>query len=120
LELREIIADYEILARQGINLNKSYLEMLRICNELSFESNILGEEKDRIFKIIESMKHDQNIVIGRLLKLGKLIQTNTINIADQTVAGQFQLIAQDCQTIIDFTKSIDLVELYQDFTSLIY
>jgi hypothetical protein len=120
LELREVIADYEILARQGIKLNKSYLEMLNICNELNLNSDISVEEKDAIFKVIYSMQHDQNTTIEKILELYKYIQIKVVNVPDRIIVNQFQLIAQDCLTISSFIESIDLLELQQNFKNLIY
>jgi hypothetical protein len=120
LELREVIADYEILARQGIKLNKSYLEILKICNELSFISDISVEEKDAIFKVIDSMQDDRNKTIEKLLELYKYIQTKVVDVPDRIIVDRFQLIAQDCLTISSFVESIDLLELQQNFKNLIY
>jgi hypothetical protein len=118
LDLRDIMADYEILARQGLKLNQSYLEMLNTYNELNLAPDILIKVQDSIFQVISSMQTDRDIIIEKLSNLNKLIKENTIGLTDKSVVEKLQSIARDCQTIGDFVQSIDLVDLRQIFINL--
>lgn len=118
MDLRDIMADYEILARQGLKLNQSYLEMLNTYNELNLAPDILIKVQDSIFQVISSMQKDRDTIIEKLSNLNKSIKKNTIGVTDKSVVEKLQSIARDCQTIGDFVRSIDLVDLRQMFINL--
>lgn len=113
------MADYEILARQGLKLNQSYLEMLNTYNELNLAPDIFIKVQSSIFQVISSMQKDRGKIIEKLSNLNKSIQEIEIELTDKAAIAKFQSIADDCQTIGDFVRSIDLVDLQQMFVNLI-
>jgi hypothetical protein len=118
LDLRDIVTDYEILAKQGLKLNHSYLEMLDTYNELNLAPDILSKVQDSILQVIDSMQRDQEILIDKLSSLNQLIEHISKELSDRTNLEQLQKISHDIPIMIDFIKSIDLVDLRQMFINL--
>jgi hypothetical protein len=119
LDLRDIVTDYEILARQGLKLNQSYLEMLDTYNELNLAPDILSKVQDSILQVIDSMQSDREILIDKLSSLNQPIKHTSTLLSDRGDLEQLQKIGHDIPIMIDFIRSIDLVDLRQMFINLI-
>jgi hypothetical protein len=119
LDLRDIVTDYEILARQGLKLNQSYLEMLDTYNELNLAPDILSKVQDSILQVIDSMQSDREILIDKLSSLNQPIEHTSTLLSDRGDLEQLQKIGHDIPIMIDFIRSIDLVDLRQMFINLI-
>jgi hypothetical protein len=119
LDLRDIVTDYEILSKQGLKLNQSYLEMLNTYNELNLAPDFLSKVQDSIFQVIDSMQRDQEILINKLSSLNQAIEHTSKSLSDQSSLDQLQEVSHDIPIMIDFIKSIDLVDLRQMFINLI-
>lgn len=119
MDLRDIVTDYEILAKQGLKLNKSYLEMLDTYNELNLAPDFLSKVQDSIFQVIDSMQCDREILIEKLSSLNQPIEHTSKLLSDRADLEQLQKISHDIPIMIDFIKSIDLIDLRQMFINLI-
>jgi hypothetical protein len=64
-------------------------------------------------------KNDDSIRSSDRTSLNKSIQENTLKSTDRSGIEKLQSIADDCQIIGDFVRSIDLVDLLQIFVNLI-
>jgi ABC-type phosphate transport system auxiliary subunit len=118
LDLRDIVTDYEILAKQGLKLNKSYLEMIDTYNELNLAPDLLSKVQDSIFQVIDSMQRDREILIDKLSSLNQPIEHTSKSLIDRADLEQLQKISHDIPIMIDFIKSIDIVDLQQMFINL--
>ncbi len=118
MDLRDIVTDYEILAKQGLKLNKSYLEMLDTYNELNLAPDILSQVQDSIFQVIDSMKRDRQILIDKLSSLNQSVEHTSKLLSDRVDVEKLQKISHDIPIMINFIKSIDLVDLRQMFINL--
>jgi transcriptional accessory protein Tex/SPT6 len=119
LDLRDIVTDYEILSKQGLKLNQSYLEMLNTYNELNLAPDFLSKVQNAIFQVIDSMQRDREILIDNLSSLNQLIEHTSKSLSDRSDLDQLQKISHDIPIMINFIKSIDLVDLRQMFINLI-
>jgi hypothetical protein len=118
VDLRDLVTDYEILAKQGLKLNQSYLEMLNTYNELNLAPDLLSQVQDSILKVIDSMQRDRELTIEKLASLNGSIEHISKSLTARSDLGQFQKISHDLPIMIDFIKTIDLVDLRQMFIKL--
>jgi hypothetical protein len=90
LDLRDIVTDYEILSKQGLKLNQSYLEMLNTYNELNLAPDFLGKVQDSIFQVIDSMQRDREILIDKLSSLNQPIEYTSKSLGDRADLDRLQ------------------------------
>jgi hypothetical protein len=118
MDLRDLVTDYEMFAKQGLKLNQSYLEMINTYNDLNLAPDSLVKVQDSIFKVIESMQRDQKLLIGKLSRLTESIEPVFNSLSEQTELKKLEDIRHDIPIIIDFISSIDLIDLRQIFVDL--
>lgn len=118
MDLRDLVTDYEILVKQGLKLNQSYLEMIATYNELNFAPDFLTELYDSIIKIIDLMECDREILICKLTNLTKPIENISAELKDRSDLEQIQSISHDLPIMINFVKTIDLSDLRHLFINL--
>lgn len=122
LTVKNLVLSYETLANQGIKLNKSYLNLLKIYDELNLAPEFLSEleaSNNSPLKVIISMQNDKKDILNKFTHLAKLIEQAQVSFPKNPEAEQLQAIAHDSQVMKKFIFNIDLKDLYQMFSQLI-
>lgn len=119
--VKNLVLSYETLADKAIKLNRSYLSLLKIYEEINLTPDLLSElEKagSSPFKVISSMQQDQQTLQEKFTDLAKLIADAQLHFTSNPEAEQLTAIAHDCQVMKDFISSIDMADLQQMFVEL--
>lgn len=122
LTVKNLVLSYESLANQGIKLNKSYLNLLKIYDELNLApefSSELEASNNSPLKVIISMQSDKKAILNKFNHLTELIAQAQVSFRKNPEAEQLKAIAHDSQVMTKFIFNIDLKDLYQMFSQLI-
>ncbi|MEO1378472.1 MAG: hypothetical protein AAFW70_30255 [Cyanobacteria bacterium J06635_10] len=122
LTVKNLVLSYETLANESIKLNKSYLNLLKIYDELNLAPEFLSEleaSNNSPIKIIISMQNDKKAILNKFTLLNKLIEQAQVSFSKNPEAEQLKAIAHDSQVMKKFIFNIDLKDLYQMFSQLI-
>ena len=122
LTVKNLVLTYEVLANKAVKLNRSYLSLLKVYEQLNLEppSLLLELEKKGNLpkKVILSMQRDQQIIIDEFTQLAGLITNAQLDFTSNPEAEQLSAIAHDCQVMKEFISSIDLADLQKMFNKL--
>lgn len=122
LTVKNLVLSYETLANQGIKLNKSYLNLLKIYDELNLAPEFLSEleaSNNSPLKVIISMQSDKKAILDKFNHLTELIDQAQVSFSKNPEAEQLKAISHDSQVMKKFIFNIDLKDLYQMFSQLI-
>jgi len=122
LTVKNLVLSYETLANESIKLNKSYLNLLKIYDELNLAPEFLSEleaSNNSPLKVIISMQNDKKDILNKFTHLTKLINQAQVSFSKNPEAEQLKAIAHDSQVMTKFIFNIDLKVLYQMFSQLI-
>lgn len=122
LTVKNLVLSYETLANQGIKLNKSYLNLLKIYDELNLAPEFLSEleaSNNSPLKVIISMQSDKKAMLDKFNHLTELIDQAQVSFSKNPEAEQLKAISHDSQVMKKFIFNIDLKDLYQMFSQLI-
>ncbi|WP_088241387.1 hypothetical protein [Calothrix rhizosoleniae] len=121
ITIKNLAVSYEALANQAINFNRSYLQLLKMYEELILAPDWFDElEKsgNSLLKTIASMQQEQKNIVSKFQDLSKLITKAKLNFTNNPEAEELQNINNDCQVMIDFVKTIDLLDLQNMFMAI--
>jgi hypothetical protein len=119
--VKTLTLDYEILAQRGIELNQSYLDLLKVYDEINFTPGLLKElEKSDAspFKVIAAMKRDRQHLLTQFTELSESVAKTLPQFTSNPELEELNAIAHDRQIMQDFIASIDLEDLNQMFLKL--
>jgi uncharacterized protein (DUF885 family) len=119
--VKTLTLNYEILANKGIDLNKSYLRLLKVYDEINFTPGLLKElEKSDAspFKVIAAMKRDRQHLLAKLNELAKSVTKTLPHFTSNPELEELNSIAHDRQIVQDFITNIDLEDLNQMFVKI--
>jgi hypothetical protein len=119
--VKTLTLNYEILAKRGIELNQSYLSLLKVYDEINFAPGLLKElEKSDAspFKVIAAMERDRQHLLAKLNELAESTSKNLPQFTSNPELEELNAIAHDRQIMQDFIASIDLEELNQMFVKV--
>ncbi|MEM6753301.1 MAG: hypothetical protein AAF630_10055 [Cyanobacteria bacterium P01_C01_bin.38] len=122
LKVKNLVHSYETLADQATKLNTSYLNLLKIYDELNLAPDFLSQleaSNNSPLKLIQSMQRDKEAMLDKFTDLAKLISQTQVSFTNNPEAEQLRAIAHDCQVMQKFISSIDLKDLQQMFVQLI-
>jgi hypothetical protein len=121
ITVKTLALNYESLAQRGIELNNSYLSLLKIYDEINFVPELLTElakSGESPFKVITAMELDRQKLLTQLTNLGEAIERTTPHFTSNPELAELSSIAHDSKLIQDFVTGIDLHELNQMFINL--
>lgn len=121
LTVKNLVLSYETLANQAVNINQSYLSLLKLYDELNFAPDLLQElEKagNSPLTVIEAMQRDEQAIVEKFTHLASFIANAQVHFTSNPEAEQLKAVAHDCQVMQDFISSIDLGNLQQMFVQL--
>ncbi|MBD2567857.1 hypothetical protein [Anabaena lutea] len=121
IAVKNLVLSYETLANQAIRFNHAYLQLLKIYEELIFTPGWISElEKSGSspLKTVVSMQQEQQIIISKFQELSQLLAKAQLHFTTNTEAEELRNIAHDCQVMIDFLNSIDLMDLQDMFREI--
>jgi hypothetical protein len=119
--VKTLILNYETLAKRGIELNKSYLSLLKVYDEINFAPGLLKElEKSDAspFKVIAAMERDRQHLLTQFTELSESIAKIRSQFTSNPKLEELNSIAHDRQIMQDFITSIDLEDLNQMFVKI--
>jgi hypothetical protein len=119
--VKVLTLNYETLAKRGIELNKSYLSLLKVYDEINFATGLLKElEKSDAspFKVIAAMKRDRQHLLTQFTELSEHIAKTLPQFTNNPELEELNAIAHDRQIMQDFITSIDLEDLNQMFVKI--
>ena len=119
--VKTLTLNYEILASRSIELNQSYLDLLKVYNEINFAPGLLKElEKSGAspFKVIMAMERDRQNLLTQFTELQGSIGKTLRQFTSNPEAEELNSIAHDRQIMQDFITSIDLQDLNQMFVKI--
>lgn len=119
--VKTLTLNYETLAKRGIELNKSYLSLLKVYDEINFAPGLLTElEKSDAspFKVIAAMERDRQHLLTQFTELSESIAKTRSQFTSNPELEELNAIAHDCQIVQDFIASIDLEDLNQMFIKI--
>jgi len=121
LTVKKLVLSYETLANQAVKLNQSYLNLLKLYDELNIASDLLSELEqsgNSPLIVIKAMQRDQLVIRDKFVHLSRLITDAQLHFSSNPEAEQLNAITHDCQVMQDFINSIDLKDLQQMFIQL--
>lgn len=119
--VKTLTLNYETLAKRGIELNKSYLSLLKVYDEINLAPGLLKELETSgasPFKVIASMDRDRQNLLTKLDDLAESIAKTLPQFTSDPEVEELNSIAHDRKIIQDFITSIDLQDLNQMFVKL--
>jgi hypothetical protein len=119
--VKTITLNYETLANRGIELNKSYLSLLKVYDEINFAPGLLTElEKSDAspFKVIAAMERDRQHLLTQFTELSESIAKIRPQFTSNPELEELNSIAHDRQIVQDFITNIDLEDLNQMFVKI--
>jgi hypothetical protein len=119
--VKTLTLNYKILAKLGIKLNKSYLTLLKVYDEINFAPGLLKElEKSDTspFKVIAAMERDRQHLLTQFTELAESIAKTRSQFTSNPELEELNAIAHDRQIMQDFVTSIDLEDLNQMFVKI--
>jgi predicted DNA binding protein len=119
--VKVLTLNYETLAKRGIELNKSYLSLLKVYDEINFATGLLKElEKSDAspFKVIAAMERDRQHLLTKFTELSESIAKTRSQFTSNPELEELDSIAHDRQIMQDFITSIDLEDLNQMFVKI--
>jgi hypothetical protein len=119
--VKNLVLSYEVLAKKSVKLNESYFSLLKVYEQILFAPALLVElEKADIspFKVIESMRQDQKNIIEEFDKITDLITKAQKLFINHPEAKELTATLQDCQTMSQFVKNIDLNKIQTMFAEI--
>ena len=120
-KVKTLTLNYETLANRGVKLNQSYLELLKIYDEINFTPGLLKElEASGVspFKVIVAMERDRQTLLTQFTELQESIAKTLPQFTSNPELEELNSIAHDCQIMEDFITSIDLQDLNKMFVKL--
>jgi len=122
LTVKNLILSYETLANKALKLNKSYLDLLKLYEQLNLAYELLVElEKtgNSPVKVVEAMQRDKQLLEDKFSNLAELIAKANLHFTTEPEASELSAIAHDCQVMQNFISSLKLSDLKQMFVCLI-
>jgi hypothetical protein len=119
--IRRITLAYERLARKAVELNESYLDLLKIYDEINDFPDLLpalAESGSSPFKVIAAMERDRQTLLDRFDSLATQISQAIPNFFNDPETAELQSIDHDRKVMRDFIESLDLKSLEQMFSKL--
>jgi hypothetical protein len=121
IAVQKIVQNYEILANKAIDLNQSYLDMLKLYEGFSLGPDFATELEKKApspLTIIQQMAQDQQLLKQKFEDLGTIVHKAKPLFPQDPEAEALGNIANDCEVMVDFVSTIDLEDLKQMFKSL--
>lgn len=121
LKVKNLVLSYETLANKAVQLNSSYLSLLKVYEQLNLDSSLLLELEKKANspkKVISSMQRDQQRILEEFTKLASSIANAQLDFTSNPEAEQLSAIAHDCEIMKEFISSIDLADLQKMFNKL--
>jgi hypothetical protein len=122
LTVKNLVLSYETLANKALKLNKSYLDLLKLYEQLNLAYDLLVElEKTgkSPVKVVEAMQRDKQMLEDKFSNLAELIAKAKLDFTTEPEASELSAIAHDCQVMQNFINSLKLSDLKQMFARLI-
>jgi hypothetical protein len=122
LIIKNLLLDYELLAERAVRLNHSYLELLKVYQELNLAPDYLKELEgsgNSPQTVIEKMAGDRQNLQNEFAQLTRSLNNIQTDRLKQQETEEMQAVLHDCQIMQDFVDSIDLEALKEIFTYLI-
>ena len=119
--VKTLTLDYKILAKRSIKLNQSYLDLLKVYDEINFAPGLLKELEQSgasPFKVIASMERDRQTLLTQFAELQKSIARILPNFTSNPEVEELNSIDHDFKIMQDFIISIDLQDLNQMFVKI--
>lgn len=119
--VKTLTLNYETLAKRGIELNKSYLNLLKVYDEINFAPGLLKdlEKSDASpFKVIAAMERDRQHLLTQFTELAESIAKTIPQFNSNPELEELNSIAHDRQIMQDFIASIDFEDLNQMFVKI--
>lgn len=121
LTVKNLALSYETLAAQSIELNQSYLSLLKIYEEIILTPSLLAE-LDKAdcspLKLIDSLRLEKETIKEKFTQLSELIVNAQQYFAKNSEAKKLSEIADDCLVMQLFVNNIDLNQLQQMFAQI--
>ena len=120
-KVKTLTLNYETLANQGVKLNQSYLDLLKIYDEINFAPGLLKElEASGVspFKVIAAMERDRQNLIAQFSELQESIAKILPQFTSNLDIEELNSIVHDCQIMQDFVTSLDIQDLNQMFVKI--
>ena len=120
-KVKTLTLNYETLANRGVELNQSYLDLLKIYDEINFAPGLLKElEASGVspFKVIVAMERDRETLLTKFTELQELIAKTLPQFTSNPELEELNAIDHDQQIMQDFITSIDLQDLNQMFVKI--
>lgn len=118
LTVKNLLLSYETLADQSVKLNRSYLSLLKVYEELILAPGLLAE-LDKAgcspLKVIESLRLEKDTIKEKFTQLIQLINDAQKYFVTNPEAKELTEIARDCLAMQQFINKIDLNQLQEMF-----
>jgi hypothetical protein len=112
---------YNKLAQKAVRLNKSYLDLLKVYDEINDLPGLLSaltEAGTSPLKVIAAMKRDRQTLLENFDQLALYVTQAKPQFPQEPEASELQAILHDRQVMADFINSINLPALEQMFSDL--
>jgi anion-transporting ArsA/GET3 family ATPase len=113
--------DYENFVDRALKLNQSYLDLLKLFEEVSLVPALLKElEKDGSspLKVVDAILLSQLELRNNFTELAKLITNTQSRFINDPEAMELKAISHNCQVMEKFISDIDFNQLKQMFVEL--
>ena len=119
--VKTLALNYETLASRGIKLNQSYLDLLKVYDEINFAPGLLKELEQSgasPFKVITTMERDRQTLLTQFTELQESIAKALSQFTSNPEVEELNSIDHDFKIMQDFIISIDLQDLNQMFVKI--
>ena len=113
--------DYDGLAEQALKLNQSYLDLLKLFQEVNLVPALLEalkKEDSSPLKPLDAMNLSKEELSKKFVELGKSVSEAQSRFTRDPEVEELKAISYNCQVMQKFTDDIDLHQLRQMFIEL--
>ena len=121
LTVKNLLLSYETLADKSVKLNRSYLSLLKVYEQVILTPDLLAElEKVGCspLKVLESVRLEKGTIQEKFTRLSQLIANAQQYFVKDPEAKELSEIAHDCLVMQQFINKIDVSQLQEMFAQI--
>lgn len=121
ITVKKLTLQYEILAQRAVELNESYLSLLKIYDDINLMPELLPELEasgSSPRQVIAKMERDRQVLLQQFTQLSDMATDTMSHFANDPESTELQAISHDRQVMDKFITSLDLPWLDQMFSKL--
>lgn len=113
--------DYDKLTNQALKLNQSYLDLLKLFDEVNLVPALLVElekEGNSPLKVVDTMSSSQQALSKKFTDLLELITNTQSRFSSEPEVTELKAISHNCQVMQNFLGSMAMNDVKEMFVKL--